>query len=83
MARELLMSPRTLTRRLQELQTTYNLIVAAERLRCARELLAKPHFSVSQVAQQLGYADPAIFTRAFKRWTGQNPSEFRQQIVNF
>jgi AraC-like DNA-binding protein len=34
--------------------------------------------SVSQIAADLGYADLTNFSHAFKRWTGQSPSEFRR-----
>jgi AraC-like DNA-binding protein len=35
-------------------------------------------YSLAQIAYLLGFADQANFTRAFKRWTGATPSEFRQ-----
>jgi AraC-like DNA-binding protein len=33
--------------------------------------------NLSQIADALGYADAANFTRAFKRWTGSSPSQYR------
>jgi len=35
---------------------------------------------ITQLALQLGYADPSHFVRAFRRWTGQTPSEFRRGL---
>jgi AraC-like DNA-binding protein len=35
---------------------------------------------ITQVALQLGYADPSHFVRAFRRWTGQTPSEFCRSL---
>lgn len=46
-------------------------------LRDAQELLANTGMPISQVAFRLGFADPAYFTRFFKRETGQNPGAFR------
>ncbi|TKW65937.1 MAG: helix-turn-helix transcriptional regulator [Paracoccus denitrificans] len=46
-------------------------------LRDAAELLANTGMPVSQVAFRLGFADPAYFTRFFKRETGQSPRAFR------
>jgi AraC family transcriptional activator of pobA len=47
-------------------------------LRDAQELLANTGMPISQVAFQIGFADPAYFTRFFKRETGQNPGVFRK-----
>lgn len=47
-------------------------------LRDAQELLANTGMPISQVAFRLGFADPAYFTRFFKRETGQNPGAFRK-----
>ncbi len=49
-------------------------------VRDAMELLANTGMPVSQVAFRLGYADPAYFTRFFKRETGQNPGAFRKSL---
>lgn len=47
-------------------------------LRDAMELLANTGMPISQVAFRIGFADPAYFTRFFKRETGQNPGAFRK-----
>lgn len=44
----------------------------------AKELLEGTGQSVTAIAQTLGYSDTAHFTRAFKRWTGMTPSDFRK-----
>ncbi|WP_171060761.1 AraC family transcriptional regulator [Poseidonocella sp. HB161398] len=49
-------------------------------LRDAAELLAHTGMPVSRVAFRLGFADPAYFTRFFKRETGQNPAAFRKSL---
>ena len=55
-------------------------MIEARIMREARRNLAYTHLSVSTIAYSLGYADPAYFTRVFKRDTGLSPKEFRAQI---
>jgi AraC-like DNA-binding protein len=43
-----------------------------------RACLAEPGCSISEVAYLLGFADTSNFTRAFRRWTGQSPTEHRR-----
>jgi AraC-like DNA-binding protein len=43
----------------------------------ARQLLAKSRASMVAIAVTLDYANPGAFTRAFRRWSGQSPSEWR------
>ncbi|MGC8119727.1 AraC family transcriptional regulator [Marinobacter sp. VGCF2001] len=76
-ASTLFVSERTLKRRLQEEQASFQSLVDQIRLERARELLAGSSMNLSQIADTLGYADAANFTRAFKRWTGLSPSHFR------
>ena len=45
------------------------------------ELLINSAISMAAIAYELGYTDPAHFTRAFKRWTQESPSEHRLRIV--
>ncbi|AOY89334.1 AraC family transcriptional regulator [Marinobacter salinus] len=76
-ARTLFMSERTLKRRLQEESASFQNLVDQVRLERAGELLSNTGMNLSQIADALGYADAANFTRAFKRWTGINPSHYR------
>lgn len=46
------------------------------RLRMARSMLMHEHKTLAQVASELGYADPFIFSKQFKKGTGHPPSEF-------
>jgi AraC-like DNA-binding protein len=75
------MSPRTLQRRLRLEGLTYADVVARTRCETACKLLGDPARKVIDVAFDLGYSDPAHFTRAFTRWTGQAPREFRRQAI--
>lgn len=72
------MHPRTLQRRLAESQEEYSDLLAEVRFEAALRLLSDPNIRVIDVAYELGYTDPANFTRAFRQWTGQRPSEFRR-----
>ena len=49
-------------------------------IRHATTLLEQREMQVTEVALQLGYADPSHFVRAFRRWTGQAPGEFRRSL---
>lgn len=55
-------------------------MIDARLMREARRNLAYTHLSISSIAYSLGYADPAYFTRAFKRDSGRSPKAFRTQI---
>ena len=45
----------------------------------ASRLLADTDKTVRAVALDVGYPDPAVFSRAFKRWTGMTPSQYRKK----
>ena len=77
-AQRLLISTRTLTRRLDAEGQTFAALVDERRCVDAQLLLSQADVRVSDVAMRLGYADSANFTRAFRKWTGQTPSAFRQ-----
>jgi AraC-like DNA-binding protein len=67
----------TLQRRLRESGITYSELVETERLRLSIELLAQEDIKICDVASELGYTEPANFMRAFRKWTGLTPSQFR------
>lgn len=54
-------------------------LLQARRFKEADELLHSTQFSIKEVAYRVGFEDHAYFTRAFKRWRGQTPSQFRSQ----
>jgi len=73
------LSKRTLARKLQIRGTNARQeIIALRRARAEMELkyTNKP---VAEIATMVGYTDLAVFSRAFKRWTGTSPRYFRQQ----
>ncbi|MDO3721465.1 AraC family transcriptional regulator ligand-binding domain-containing protein [Marinobacter sp. chi1] len=78
-AATLFVSERTLKRRLQEESVSFQALVDQVRLKQACDLLEKTGLNLGQIAETLGYADAANFTRAFKRWTGISPSQHRNE----
>ncbi len=70
---------RTLQRRLQQNGLSYSQLVENTRYERASHLLKGTDKSVAQVAKALGYADPASFTRAFRRWMNMSPRQYRQR----
>ncbi len=80
-ARALGLTPRTLQRRLSESDTSHRLLLDAVRRDFAQRYLLDSQLSIEQIAQLLGFSEPSAFHRAFRRWTGLTPSEFREQGV--
>ena len=72
------MSPRTLQRRLKTENTSYGEVVQQTRMQLAQQLLASPDISATEVGLACGFSDASAFTRAFKRWTGTTPSDYRR-----
>ncbi len=76
-ARHLAMSDRTLRRRLADEGLRYDDIVADVQKTVATALLVTTDHSLIDIAFLTGYSDQTAFHRAFKRWTGRTPQEFR------
>ncbi|MEV6773739.1 AraC family transcriptional regulator [Nocardia sp. NPDC051030] len=76
-ASELFMSPRTLSRRLNEEGTSFRALLDEVRQMLSEELLNHTDMTTEQVAARLGYAEAASFIRAFRRWKGCPPQEYR------
>jgi len=81
LARELNMSIRTLQRRLSLESTNYKRIVKAVRKKEALHLFQNPKSSVSEVAYALGFSDVTSLSRAFRRWFGKSPEQYRKSLV--
>ena len=71
------LTPRTLQRKLQELGTSYNDVLDQMRCQLAMRYLREPQMAICEVAYLLGFSESSSFHRAFKRWTGVTPKEFR------
>lgn len=70
-------SARTLRRKLKSEGWNYQQIIDQVREIQARRALSDPALPITLIALQLGYADHSGFLKAFKKWTGYTPSQFR------
>ena len=77
MAQQLNMSRRTLQRKLADAETTYQQLVDETRRDLALRYIENPHHSITDITFMLGFSQQSAFTRAFRRWTGAPPSEYR------
>jgi AraC-like DNA-binding protein len=77
-ARDLGVSARSLRRRLAEDGTTYRSVVRAILANSAVLLLRDPRQTIQQTAHALGFGNVGAFHRAFKRWTGLTPMQYRE-----
>jgi AraC-like DNA-binding protein len=76
-ARALGMSARSLRRRLSEEGVAYRDLVERARAGIAQRMLQDAGTTMKETAFALGFATPAAFQRAFKRWTGMTPGAYR------
>lgn len=72
-------SPRTLQRLLTAERTSYTRLLEQTRMEIAGELLASTEIVIADIARQVGYLHQTNFTRAFRRWAGVSPREYRHQ----
>ena len=71
------MSVRTLQRRLARAGVSHHVLVAQARFATAAVVLERTDAKILELALNLGYSDHANFTRAFRRWAGCAPREYR------
>jgi AraC-like DNA-binding protein len=78
-AQALGLSERTLARRMRAQQLSFSALLDAVRREAALQAVAQPGRALADIGQALGFAEPAVFWRAFKRWTGCTPVQWRAQ----
>ena len=78
-ARELGVSARTLQRRLRETGTDYTGLIDETRCNLAHAYLDEMGLTLKEIAHLLGYSQPSAFNRAWRRWTGSTPREYRNR----
>ena len=72
-------SGRSLRRHLSELGTSYQQVLDEVRKGLALQYLSSTHLPLYEIAFLLGFSDPSNFRRAFKKWTGKSPGEYRRE----
>ncbi|MBK1888247.1 MULTISPECIES: AraC family transcriptional regulator [Marinobacter] len=80
-ASALAMSSRSLRRKLEQEGTSFRALVDEERRQTATQILSGSDMKLDELAIHLGYTDTASFTRAFRRWMGVSPGEYRKTNV--
>jgi AraC-like DNA-binding protein len=80
-AKKLGTSVRTLQANLSENDLRFSDILERLRIDLARDHLAQDLMSLDAIAALLGYSDQSSFGRAFKRWTGMPPQQFRREAL--
>lgn len=76
-AREMAVSVRKLQMELKEEGLVFTDLLTQIREELAKKYLVE-NYSVEEITYLLGYSEPSVFRKAFKKWSGQTPKEFRQ-----
>jgi AraC-like DNA-binding protein len=74
---------RTMNRRLGAFGIGFQVLVDETRFEIARQMLEDSSMSVIEIATLLDYADASAFTRAFRRWSGTTPAQWRATMKGF
>ena len=74
------MSVRTLQAQLSDAGIHFSDILEKQRIDAAKACLEQGQIPLDDVAAMLGYAEQSSFGRAFKRWTGLTPKNYRQTV---
>lgn len=77
----LCLSPRTLQLHLRQAGHRYQQLLDEVRRELAEQHLRDHQHSTTDIAFLLGFAEPSVFVRSFRRWTGQTPGAFRRAAL--
>lgn len=80
-ASRMAMTTRTLHRRLKREGTSFRELRDLILQQHAKSLLRQPSVPLGEISYLLGYSEPSTFSRAFKRWTGTTPNQWRTGIT--
>ena len=79
-AKEMAMSVRTLQKRLADEGVVFSDLMQDIRERLAKRYLSED-YTVEQITYLLGFSEPSTFRKAFKKWLGMTPKEYREQSL--
>ncbi|TLN05579.1 helix-turn-helix transcriptional regulator, partial [bacterium] len=79
-AREMAVSVRTLQMRLDEEGVAFSDLLKEIRERLAKQYLCE-NYTVEQITYLLGFSEPSVFRKAFKKWSGVTPKEYRENMA--
>ncbi|MFW2372032.1 MAG: AraC family transcriptional regulator [Gammaproteobacteria bacterium] len=79
-AQSLNKSLRSLQRKLTEEGTTYRALLDATRQELTKQYINNTSYAINEITYLTGFSEPSNFSRAFKRWTGQSPSNYRASL---
>lgn len=82
LANALGISEQILSRRLADVDTSYQKIKDNIRKDRAIVLLMNAELSIKEIAYQVGFDEPASFNKAFKKWCALSPSDYRDHLLN-
>jgi AraC-like DNA-binding protein len=73
------MSPDTLKIKLSQCDTNFHELLDTTRKELASSYIQQSALSITEITFLLGFSDTSNFTRAFKRWEGVSPSDYRKE----
>lgn len=79
-AEKLLMTPRTLTRKLHDKGTSFKNLLATTRRELAEKYIMDQSLTLTEISFLLGFSEASSFSRAYRVWTGLSPSAHRNRI---
>jgi AraC-like DNA-binding protein len=80
--KNLYMSSQVVRRRLDEEGTSYQKIKDIVRSELIKELLSNPDIPIADITERAGFSETASLSRAFKKWTGKTPAQYRNDKQN-
>jgi AraC-like DNA-binding protein len=78
---DLSMSRRNMQRKLKDEGVSFSELLQECRFELSKKYLRLHHRSVVETGYLLGFSEPSSFSRAFKRWTGQTPTDYRNEAL--
>ena len=74
------MHPRTLRRKLHSEGISFREIINEHKMNRAIFLISSTNYNYKQIAFMIGFKNNASFSKAFKKWTGKTPQEFKKNL---